>query len=66
MILIIIKNDLYESGNFLISKGNSVFVADKSFTNTNPIDFDLLNHEFYLLYFENEEKEIRIIKKNQF
>jgi hypothetical protein len=38
----------------------TVFVADKSVINTNPIDFDLLNHEFYLLYCERGEEEIPI------
>jgi hypothetical protein len=55
-----IKNHQNGIGNFYISKQNAVLITDKSVIDTNSNDFDLLNHELYLLYFDSGENEIPI------
>jgi hypothetical protein len=57
---ILVKNHQNQSGNFLIIKGNIVFVGNDLVTNTSNINFDLPNHEFYILYFDSGKDEIPI------
>jgi hypothetical protein len=62
----LVKNNKFESGNFYITKGKTAFVSDKSVTVIDPSIFHLVNHEFYLLYFNNglqEETPIGIIER---
>jgi hypothetical protein len=63
---ILVKNSQNDNGNFLITKGNSIFIADKSVTVIDPNIFHLVNHKFYLLYFNyglQEETPIGIIER---
>jgi hypothetical protein len=52
---------------FILLKKNTVFVAEKSVTNADPSIFHLVNHEYYLLYFNNGlGLGLELLKENQF
>jgi hypothetical protein len=56
----LVKNNLYEGGISYITEGNIIFVANDLVTNTSNINFDLSNHDFHLLYFDNGVQEITV------